>query len=60
MYSNLERGGGMLDCEKQVWWKRRVSPLGGTYLSYYVASQDRNVNIHYNEKCRKIPASGKK
>ena len=51
----------MLECEEQVWWQRRVFAFGGTYLSEYMTSQDRNINIHcYEDNCKKIPSTGKK
>jgi len=50
----------VLECDEQVWWQRRVFSFGGTYLSEYMASQERNINIHCNENnCRKIPSSSK-
>jgi hypothetical protein len=51
----------VLECEEQVWWQIRVFPFGGTYLSEYMSSQDRNINIQcYENKCRKFPSTGKK
>jgi len=40
----------VLEREEQVRWQRRVFSFGGTYLSEYIASQDRNINIHCYEK----------
>jgi hypothetical protein len=42
-------GKGVLECEEQVWWQRRVFLFGGTYLLL-----DRNINIHCYENKKKI------